>query len=32
VVSMEVAAGTGIAVGAAIFSDDQKWLSREQAI
>jgi len=29
---MEVAAGTGITVGAAIFIDDQNWLSREQAI
>jgi len=27
-----VTAGTGIAVGVAIISDEQNWLSREQAV
>ena len=29
---MAVAAGTGIAAGVAIISDEQNWLSREQAV
>ncbi len=29
---MAMTAGTKIAVGAAIISDEQNWLSREQAV